>query len=125
MPTERMTAATYRAASKLRRNKFNARGEHYKGIWFPSQIELKFYRICELRQQAREISGLEVHPKFWLEGMGCHYRADVGYRECGKTVIVEVKGGKPTMTTLWKAKWRCAKAEYPQYKWRLVTKEDM
>ena len=125
MPTERMTAAAYRATSKPSRNKFNARGEHYLGMWFPSQIELEHYRRCELRQAAREISGLKAHPKFWLEGMGCTYTADTEYCERGRTVITDVKGGKPTMTPLWRAKWRCAKKEYPCCEWRVVTRKDM
>lgn len=125
MPIERMTAAEFRAIVKPRGNKFNAIGEWYKHIWFPSQIELTHYRICELRQQAREISHLKAHPRFWLDAMDCWYVADVEYRECGKTVIIEVKGGKPTMMALWKAKWKAAKKQYPKYKWRVVTKEDM
>jgi len=124
MPTERMTAAEYRALPKARGNKYHARGEYYKAVWFPSQLELKFYQLCELRQQVRDISNLEIHPKFWLDAMDCWYVADVGFRECSKTVIVDVKS-KPTMTALWQAKWKAAKKQYPQYEWRVVTRKDI
>ena len=83
-----------------RRAKYGNRKVEVDGHTFDSAAEAKRYGELKLLVRAREISKLELQPKFDLFGSGltkvCSYRADFGYTEIatGRRVTEDVKGMK-------------------------------
>ena len=82
------------------RNKYNAIKQTYKGEVFDSKRELKRYVELEYLLKAKEISNLELHPKFDLMVNGVkigRYTADFRYNK-GEEVVVEDVKSKATKT---------------------------
>ena len=82
------------------RNKYNAIKQTYKGEVFDSKRELKRFMELELLLRAKEISDLEIHPKFDLMCNGVkigRYTADFRYKKDGEVVVEDVKS-KATKT---------------------------
>ena len=82
------------------RNKYNATKQTYNGEVFDSQKELKRYMELELLLRAKEITDLEIHPKFDLMVNGVkigRYTADFRYKN-GSDIIVEDVKSKATKT---------------------------
>ena len=82
------------------RNKYNAIKQTYNGEIFDSKKELNRFMELEILLRAREISDLEVHPKFDLMVNGVkigRYTADFRYKK-GSDIIVEDVKSKATKT---------------------------
>ena len=82
------------------RNKYNAIKQTYNGEFFDSKKELNRFMELEILLRAREISDLEVHPKFDLMVNGVkigRYTADFRYKK-GSDVIVEDVKSRATKT---------------------------
>jgi len=82
------------------RNKYNAIKQTYNGEVFDSKKELKRYMELELLLRAKEITDLELHPKFDLMVNGVkigRYTADFKYKN-GSDIIVEDVKSKATKT---------------------------
>ena len=82
------------------RNKYNAIKQTYKGEVFDSKRELKRFVELEHLLRAKEISNLEIHPKFDLMVNGVkigRYTADFRYNK-GEEVVVEDVKSKATKT---------------------------
>ena len=82
------------------RNKYNAIKQKYNGEVFDSKKELKRYMELELLLRAKEITNLEIHPKFDLMVNGVkigRYTADFRYSK-GEEVVVEDVKSKATKT---------------------------
>jgi len=82
------------------KNKYNAIKQTYNGEVFDSKKELKRYMELELLLRAKEITDLELHPKFDLMVNGVkigRYTADFRYKN-GSDIIVEDVKSKATKT---------------------------
>ena len=82
------------------KNKYNAIKQTYKGEVFDSKKELKRFVELEYLLIAKEISNLEIHPKFDLMVNGVkigRYTADFRYNK-GEDVVVEDVKSKVTKT---------------------------
>ena len=82
------------------RNKYNAIKQTYNGEIFDNKKELNRFMELEILLRAREISDLEVHPKFDLMVNGVkigRYTADFRYKK-GSDVIVEDVKSRATKT---------------------------
>lgn len=82
------------------RNKYNAIKQTYNGEIFDSKKELNRFMELEILLRAREISDLEVHPKFDLMVNGVkigRYTADFRYKK-GSDIIVEDVKSRATKT---------------------------
>lgn len=124
--TERMTAAAYRALCEKQQatatgNKHHARGEHFDGYYFDSQIELKRYHELLLMQRGGLIKNLQVHPRFKVAACDCIYEADFQYELFfgGDVVVEDVKSAHTRRLPLFKAKWAAVQKEYPDFEWRI------
>ena len=107
-------------------NKFHAKRIKIDNIWFASQREGAEYQSLKWRQKAKEIFGLEVHPKIRLTVEGQLVGTmipDFAFFENGKNgskrVYLEVKS-QPTRTPLYRWKVRHLKAQYPHIDLREV-----
>jgi len=78
-------------------NKYGARRTVIDGHNFASKKEAKRYSELKILQDAGEISGLKLQPRFKLELNEvklCTYVGDFAYIENGKMIIEDVKGCK-------------------------------
>jgi hypothetical protein len=76
------------------RNKYNAIKQTYNGEIFDSKKELNRFMELEILLRAREISDLEVHPKFDLMVNGVkigRYTADFRYKKGSDFIVEDVK----------------------------------
>jgi hypothetical protein len=76
------------------RNKYNATKQTYNGEVFDSKKELKRYMELELLLRAKEITDLEIHPKFDLMVNGVkigRYTADFRYKKGSEIIVEDVK----------------------------------
>jgi len=115
-----------RIGAEMTRNKYNAQGTEFDGIWFDSKAEIRRYRELKLIERAGDISGLTVHPSFPLlpgqtwngkKYRGVSYIADFMYREGDKIVVEDVKGGKATQTPLFRLKMKLWMSQHDEDKW--------
>ena len=82
------------------RNKYNAIKQTYNGEVFDSKKELNRFVELEYLLRAKEITDLEIHPKFDLMVNGVkigRYTADFRYKN-GSDIIVEDVKSKATKT---------------------------
>jgi hypothetical protein len=96
-------------------NKYHAVKVHRYGHTFDSKAEYRRYCELLLLQRAGEITDLQIHPTFTLLD-GCiwngrrfsaiKFTPDFQYRENGKIIIEDVKGGKATQTRDFKLRLR-------------------
>jgi hypothetical protein len=123
MPTERMTAAEYRALLEKQEaatgNKHHAIGEFCDGYYFDSRKELKRYHELLLMQRAGLIKDLTVHPRFKVAAIDAVYEADFQYEENGAIVVEDVKSTHTRRLPLFKAKWAAAQKQYTGFEWRI------
>ena len=92
------------------------------GIRFASKAEAKRYGELKLLVKSREISRLELQPRFELLVAGqsvSTYSGDFQYREAGsnRIVVEDVKGVK---TDVFRIKWALVNALMPEIDWRIV-----
>lgn len=99
-------------------NKFNAISVVFEGIRFDSKAELRRYGELRTLELNKEISGLKAHPTLVLYA-GVKYKPDFMYIENGVTVVEDVKS-KPTITPLFKVKWKQAQELYPEFKFVII-----
>lgn len=101
-----------------RPHKYRAQPEWRDGIYFDAQLELKRYCYLKQVEMAKQITDLEVHPKFPLYGDGGGgtavevglYEADFTYKESGCRVVEDCKGA---VLPLYVLKRRLFLANYP------------
>lgn len=94
-------------------NKFNAKPMVVDGHRFASRAEAKRYSELKLLERAKQITALQLQPKYPInigEKHICAYIADFSYFENGRAVAEDVKGVK-TKDYIIKAK--LFKALYP------------
>ena len=93
---------------------------------FDSAKEAKRYRELKLLERAKEISNLELQPRFLLQESfkknGKTYRkieyvADFKYIENGKTIVEDVKG---LQTDVFKIKHKLFERKYPELELRII-----
>ena len=93
---------------------------------FDSEKEAKRYKELKLLERAKEISNLELQPRFLLQESfrknGKTYRkidyiADFQYIEDGKTIIEDVKG---LQTEAFKIKHKLFEKKYPELELRII-----
>ena len=86
-----------KAKKPKRKNKYRAQKTVVDGITFDSKAEARRYGELKLLEQAGEISGLELQPKFPIEVNGkkiCTWKGDFRYW-CNRSrgwVVEDVKG---------------------------------
>ena len=113
--------------------KYRAKKTEVNGILFDSKLEAERFQQLLLLEKAGEISGLMLQVEFQiLKGWtnpetgekvkSRHYVADFVYndRETGAWVIEDTKGIE---TPDFRLKWDYMKSEYPEYRFRKVTKD--
>lgn len=81
-------------------------------------------------QRAGQIEALEVEPQFWFvingvqvkhgNGRRAGFKPDFRYRENGRCVVEDVKGGNATRTEAFALRWALARALWPDLDWRMV-----
>lgn len=101
----------------MARRKYNNKPTVVDGIKFDSIDESLRYLQLKSMQQAGEIEYLELQPKFPLKVNGqliCNYFADFRYycRTRGKMIVEDVKGGKATVTAVYRLKKKLMLAIY-------------
>ena len=93
---------------------------------FDSAKEAQRYRELKLLERAKEISNLELQPRFLLQESfrknGKTYRkieyvADFRYNENGKTIVEDVKG---LQTDVFKIKHKLFEKKYPELELRII-----
>ena len=97
------------------RNKYRAKPTVIDGIRFASKAEGRRYGELKTMEQAGEITGLELQPKFncVVNGMKiCSYIADFRYFDGNKRVVEDVKS-RPTRTPAYRIKKKLVEALYP------------
>ena len=106
--------------------KYNARKTKLDGYTFDSKAEARRYSELKILVQAKEIYGLDVHPKFVLQGSFQYkgkteraivYIADFAYMENGVYVVEDVKG---VQTPVFKLKRKMFLSKYPRVDFRIV-----
>lgn len=101
------------------RNKFNAVKVTYDGYKFDSKKECARYVELSYMLEAKEIEGLEVHPKYQFvinDIKICQWTADFSYFRKGekKRVVEDVKS-KGTLTRESRLKHKMFKALFPEF----------
>lgn len=100
------------------------------GIKFDSIAEANRYDDLLTLQTAEMISDLEHHPIYVLQPSfkrdgktirAIKYEGDFRYREDGRVVVEDVKGGKATQTQAFKIKAKILQFKYPDVELRIVS----
>ena len=97
----------------MARRKYNNQPTIMFGLKFDSKAEAERYLQLLSREQAGEITELEHHAVYRLEVNGaliCNYESDFRYRENGAIIVEDVKGGKATVTPVYKLKKKLMRA---------------
>jgi len=100
------------APASKRPHKYAAKSVVIDGIRFASTKEGTRYQELKLLFRAREISELQLQPKFGININGqqiCWYTADFRYFSHGKEIVEDVKGVR---TPVYKLKKRLVEAVY-------------
>lgn len=107
-------------------NKYKSHKTQIDMYVFDSAKEAKRYRELKLLERAREISNLELQPRFLLQESfrknGKTYRkieyvADFKYTENGKTIVEDVKG---LQTDVFKIKHKLFEKKYQELELRII-----
>lgn len=128
--TERMSAAEYREGKPRKPSKYGNKKVRVGSHVFDSKREAQRYLMLKARQDAGEISHLELQPVFKLKvgdrpvlirskgypnGRQAKYIADFAYFDGHKRIVEDVKT-KGTATPLYKLKRALVEAMYPAVK---------
>ncbi len=113
-----------RSPTAAKRSKYGATPTVVDGIRFDSKKEAERYGELKIREQAGDICGLEVQPRFTLYVMTTgqqepggysvqvgEYRADFRYAAAGAVVVEDVKS-TATRTPLYRLKKKMVEAIY-------------
>lgn len=115
MTSSEITKLALKELDKMkRRNKYGNIKTVVDGIRFDSKKEAKRYGQLKILEIAKEIKGLDVHPKYQLkvkDEIICFYEADFSYRDLKtkKFIIEDCKGVK---TAVYRLKKKLMKAIY-------------
>lgn len=99
----------------MNRSKYGNRRTEVDGIVFDSAAEARRYRELRLLEQAGAIGPIQLQPRFPLVVEGVKigtYVGDFAYDERGRRIVEDVKGGKATMTPVWRLKVKLVSALY-------------
>lgn len=127
--TQRITAEQYQdLVTQGRANKYRAVRVEVDGYKFDSQAEAHRYGLLLWAEQAGEISGLRIHPRYMVferDDETIEYVADFEYRVPGQIgwVVEDVKGGRATITEAAKIKHKLFRATHHNHRLRLVDKD--
>lgn len=116
-------------------NKYSAQKSIVDGISFDSKLEAERYKQLMLLRQAGEISDLNlqfefqifhgfVDPDTGIKEKSSFYRADFVYLDIAKKQWI-AEDTKGIETAEFKLKWKLVKQQYPEYKFRKLTKSDI
>ena len=113
--------------------KYHAHKTEVDGIVFDSKLEATRFKQLLLLEQAGEISDLHlqlqlqifqgyVNPHTGEKTASSYYNADFSYVDCRnhKIVLEDTKGME---TPEFRLKWKLAQSQYPEYEFRIVTKD--
>lgn len=96
---ERISAKEYQEkATRPKKNKYGARRTMIDGILFDSKAEASYYTKLKMREEAGEVSAVELQRPFALIGptgeLICTYRADFCFwdHKADRFRVVDVKG---------------------------------
>ena len=103
-----------------KRNKFGARRVRIDGHDFASRKEGRHYQMLKAMEAAGEITDLELQPRFPLivqdpqgKSVLCgKFTADFRYKQGGKIVVEDCKGGRATATEAYRLRKRIVEALY-------------
>lgn len=107
-------------------NKYRNRKIVVDNIKFDSILEANRYQELKLLQRAKQISNLELQPRFLLQDSfkkngrafrKIEYVADFQYIENGKTIVEDVKG---MQTDVFKLKHKIFEKVYPDLELRII-----
>lgn len=117
--TERMSAAEYLAIPKAPpRSKYGNIRTDLDGHTFDSKAEARYYAMLRLRELAGEVREIEHQVPFSLRGQNgevvATYKADFVFWDCveGRQRVIDVKGGRGTVTPLFKLKAKLLRATH-------------
>jgi len=123
--TERMTPSEYRELKAEKPSKYRNKKVVVDGHRFDSKKEASRYLVLKARQEAGEISHLELQPRFnlrildrpvtYTSGRRAYYVADFAYFDGSKRVIEDVKS-PATKTQVYKLKKAVVEAMLPAVK---------
>lgn len=108
-------------------NKYHNKKTIVDGITFDSMAEARRYMELKLLAKAKEITDLELQPKFELQPKyknnkgqtirAITYKADFAYIENNKKIVEDVKGME---TKEFKLKKKLLEYKYPDIDFRLI-----
>lgn len=114
MPKDKMTSAEFLEFMKkkgTKKNKYNARRTEYEGVMYDSRKEAFYAAKLDLRINAGEVESWERQYPIELESngekVGTYYIDFKVVLADGSIEYHEVKGKE---TSLWRLKWKMAKA---------------
>jgi len=116
-------------------NKYNAIRSELNGIRFASKLEADRYKQLMELQRAGKITKLKLQVQFVIargyidprtgEKMRpVVYVADFMYFDTERKIWV-VEDTKGIVTNNFSNKWRQCREEYPEYEWKIITREDI
>jgi hypothetical protein len=112
--TESISADEFNALQQERPAKYRNHKTTVDGVVFDSKAEARRYGELRLLEQAGQIEGLVLQPRFDLEVNGVklgYYRADYMYYDNTKQRrIVEDVKSRPTMTPVYRLKKKLMRA---------------
>lgn len=113
-----------------KQSKYRSKKTTVYGIEFASKKEANRYLVLRSMQEAGEISGLELWPKYILlhkfryKGKmirAITYTPDFRYQENGVTVVEEVKGSSRKATSRdFVLRWKLLVHKYPEIDYRII-----
>lgn len=111
--------------------KYNNKKPEIDGHKFDSKKEGRYYEILKILESAGEVEKFELQPKFRLQDgfddkNGDHHRPINYYADFkvwwkgGKIEIIDVKGSKKTLTSVYKIKKKMLLKKYPDISFREI-----
>jgi hypothetical protein len=130
---ETMSVADYLAqVEKPKHNKYNAMRCMIDGYVFDSKAEAARYVVLRAERDSGHITDLRPHPKpayvlipAFKDNAGkkhqaVRYTPDFEYRRGDKLVIEDVKGGKATMTPVFRIKEKLFRLQHPDIIFEII-----
>lgn len=107
----------------VKKNKFNAIKQTYKGKSYDSRLEAKYAAKLDWRIKAGEVTKYETQHKIPLGYNGQHFtNYFIDFKVWLQDGTIEYHEVKGLETDLWKLKWKMTKAFYPDYNLVLIKK---
>ena len=125
-----MSVEDYRALVEHPRSKYGNRRVELDGYTFDSKAEAAHYLHLKDEVQRGNIKRLRVHPRYVLQDpfrrngkqvRAIEYVGDFEYIDsAGRVIVEDVKGGKATMTQVFRVKQKMFWKGYPNVVFRIV-----